>query len=537
MDESLYRQRRTVRMDNVAFLRMWRMLRQISQRGRAWSRRIAALVPPRGRRALRWLRAQLDFSIRSLWIMIAFVALLVVVNGVFFSLSVQALSVRQTKVQHSQNVLTDLVGMLSTLDEAETGQRGYLLTGNASYLAPYITAQSRVEPDLTALQKLVRDDPSEDQRAVMLAPLITIRLNEMRQTVQLRQAGQASAAMQIVNTNVGEQTMEQIRQIVGAMETDENTIINQRSAAAAHDLTTVIVTFVLGTLALLVLLLLLGLAAQQMMRQRERLAAERLTQWEGESVARQKAEEAVQLRDDFLSVASHELKTPITAISATAQLLGRRLLRGEDPDPRVRELLDVQTRQTKRLLLLIEGMLDATRIERGQFTLQRAPVELAGLIRPIVAELELMSLKHTIQFNAPAEPIMIDGDAPRLEQVWYNLLQNALKYSPDGGLVTITLARERKRAVITITDQGIGIPADALPRLFDPYFRAANTKNRRINGMGVGLHVTKAIITQHGGTITVKSTEGVGSIFTVRLPLPVPQKTGRRIAIRQTARE
>ncbi len=497
---------------------MWRMY----QRGRALGRQGS-------RRAIGWLREQMAFSTRSLWLMVGAVALLVVVNGTVFSLSVQALTARQDKVQHSQRVLTDLESMLSTLDEAETGQRGYLLTGDPTYLAPYTGAQQQVTPDLKALQNLVRDDPSQYQRAAMLVPLITSKINEMRQTVQLRQAGQTSAAMQIVNTNDGEQMMVQIRQIVGAMEADENALISRRSALAASNLTTVTVTFVLGTLALLLVLLLLALAMQQMMRQRERLAAERLALLEVESAARQRAEEAVQLRDDFLSVASHELRTPITAISGTTQLLERRLLRGDAPDPRVGELLEVQSRQTKRLLLLIEGMLDATRIERGQFTLQRAPVELTGLIRPIAAELELTSLKHTVQFSAPAQPITIVGDAQRLEQVWYNLLQNAIKYSPAGGLVTITLARERKRALITITDQGIGIPAAAVPRLFDPYFRAANTEGRRISGLGVGLHVAKAIITQHGGTITVTSVEGAGSTFAVALPLPVRKKMGRRI--------
>src|SRR6185437_2953572 len=351
------------------------MIQQFRRRWRIGRRQLTAQVARRSDQLSHWLREQMDFNIRSLWIMTSIVAVLVVLNGVIFSMSAHAIQARAQRVQHAQAVLTDLESLLSTIDEAETGQRGYLLTGDSLYLKPYTSAQDNISQDLADLQQQVRDDPTQQQRINALVPLIAAKMSELSQTVQLRQNGQTDAAMQILRTNNGEQVMTQIRQIIGTMETDAQQTLNERAATADHDLGTVTVTFVLGTLALLLVLLLLALASQEMMRQRDHVAADRLYLLEIEQAAREKAEEAVRLRDEFLSIASHELKTPITAISTTSQMLERNLLRVEAPDPRLKQMLDVQTRQTKRLLLLIDGMLDATRIERGHLTLNCAPVE------------------------------------------------------------------------------------------------------------------------------------------------------------------
>jgi signal transduction histidine kinase len=114
---------------------------------------------------------------------------------------------------------------------------------------------------------------------------------------------------------------------------------------------------------------------------------------------------------------------------------------------------------------------------------------------------------------------MIDGDAMRLEQVLHNLLQNAIKYSPAGWLVNIVVEQREQTACIAVTDQGIGIPQHALPRLFERFYRAAQGDTGGIGGLGIGLYVVKEIVMLHGGTITVTSTEGVGSTFTICLPL------------------
>ena len=129
--------------------------------------------------------------------------------------------------------------------------------------------------------------------------------------------------------------------------------------------------------------------------------------------------------------------------------------------------------------------------------------------------------KHSIDWNAPSEALFVEGDELRLEQVVQNLLQNALKYSPLGGAVTLQVLRQGDMACLTVADQGIGIPEAALSQLFQRFYRADNADAQYISGMGIGLYVVKEIVELHGGTVAVESTEGSGSTFTVCLPLNV----------------
>ncbi len=477
-------------------------------------RRTARLSAQWSRGVSAWGRDQFAFSRRSLWAMISIVAVIVIVNGIIFLNSVQGLNAREQAVQHSQRVQNALQGLLTTLDDAETGQRGYLLTGDASYLAPYNSAQTTITQDLTLLKTLLRDSKTQEDLLTQLNGTANQKMAELQQTVHLQQSGDSAGALQMVRSNTGQQLMEQIRQTITTMEGNEHQTFLARTAAAQQSLEGVTVTFVIGTLALLGMLGLISMLIQQMMQQREDVLAR-------ESAARHHAEGAVQLRDDFLSIASHELKTPVTAISTSAQLMERQLQRMPVHNDRLTQLVDVQMRQTKRLKLLIEGMLDVSRIETGHFAVNRAPFDVVGQIRPIVAELAVSDAEHTLTFDAPPK-LAISADEARLEQVWYNLLQNAIKYSPEGGAVQVRVTTtDDDEVAIAISDEGIGIPAGAMAHLFEPYYRAPNTDtpDHKIKGMGVGLYVSRQIVTAHGGTITVASTEGVGTTFTIALPL------------------
>jgi len=123
-----------------------------------------------------------------------------------------------------------------------------------------------------------------------------------------------------------------------------------------------------------------------------------------------------------------------------------------------------------------------------------------------------------MEVTTPGDPIVVDGDAERLEQVLHNLLSNALKYSPQGGTVRVVVTQTATEASVAVTDEGIGIPADAQARLFAPFYRAANVSGQA-SGFGLGLHIVREIVERHGGRIAVDSTEGVGSTFRVVLPL------------------
>jgi len=237
-----------------------------------------------------------------------------------------------------------------------------------------------------------------------------------------------------------------------------------------------------------------------------------------EQQARAEAEAALRLRDQFLSIAAHELRTPITVLLGSVQAVQRRGSREQTLDARYQRSLHVIEQQASRLADLITDLLDISRIQAGQFVLRRAPFDLTTLVQTVVAETQPTLERHTLLLQHPPEELMLNGDALRLEQVLRNLLDNAIKYSPEGGTITIRLGQQGTNVVASVSDEGIGIPQLAREQLFQRFFRAGNARAEQIMGLGLGLYVVHEIVTHHGGTVEVQSSEGIGSTFTICLP-------------------
>jgi PAS domain S-box-containing protein len=235
--------------------------------------------------------------------------------------------------------------------------------------------------------------------------------------------------------------------------------------------------------------------------------------------ARAEAEAAVRLRDQFLSIAAHELNTPLTSLIGNAQLMQRRAQRDGSLPEREQRNLRVINDQAQRLNRMVLALLDIARLETGQLSIERAPLDIGNLTRRVVDEIRPAIDGRKIELVAPFIPLVVDGDELRLEQVLQNLIQNALKYSPEHQPIAIRVERHERRACVAISDRGIGIPEESLPALFQRFYRASNVEDRYISGMGVGLYVVKEIVELHSGEITVESIEGQGSTFTVCLPL------------------
>ncbi len=228
----------------------------------------------------------------------------------------------------------------------------------------------------------------------------------------------------------------------------------------------------------------------------------------------QAAHLAAQAREDFMHVASHELRGPVANFRLAVQLLERELSRGERG--RVEERLRVLSRQADRLGRLSGALLDVTRITAGRLSLLRQEVDLAALARDVVArhadEAEAAGTRVAIEADGPV-PCQADPD--RVDQVVANLLSNALKYG-RGAPVTIRVHPEEGYAVLAVTDRGIGIPAEQQARIFGRFERAVPPRN--YGGLGLGLWIVRSLVEAHGGRIAVESTPGQGSTFTVKLP-------------------
>lgn len=236
-------------------------------------------------------------------------------------------------------------------------------------------------------------------------------------------------------------------------------------------------------------------------------------------LARKRAEEALVLRDQFLSLASHELRTPLTSLLGYIELLQRRVSKENTLSSRDQRTIQIIADQTRRLNRMIISLLDISRIKMGQLAIEQEPIDMGALVRRVVGEVREMLVDREVEVVSPLHPLIIQGDELRLEQVFQNLIQNALKYSPKHVPVVVTVRQDDAHVFVAVLDRGIGIPQAALPQLFDQFYRAGNVDQTNISGLGIGLYVVKSIVELHGGTVTVESAEGVGSTFTVSFPL------------------
>ncbi|MFN8636786.1 MAG: ATP-binding protein [Chloroflexota bacterium] len=234
------------------------------------------------------------------------------------------------------------------------------------------------------------------------------------------------------------------------------------------------------------------------------------------------AQAAIRSRDEFLSIASHELRTPVTGIKGYAQFLLRAQERNRLESARLGRALRAIDEATDRLTTLTQDLLDVSRIRLGQLPLRIQELDLAELVRRVgyrfsdqlPPEVELI-----LDLRSPVPSLQ--GDADRLEQVISNLLENAIKYSPEGGMVRVEMERASDEIVLQVHDQGIGLPAGSAEAIFRPFGRAQNAAQRNLPGMGLGLYICRNIVERHGGRVTASSPgEGLGT--TIRISLPCP---------------
>jgi PAS domain S-box-containing protein len=236
--------------------------------------------------------------------------------------------------------------------------------------------------------------------------------------------------------------------------------------------------------------------------------------------------EAEELKQTLLSVISHELKTPVSIIKGYAGTLAR-----EDANwdkQTLAEGLGVIEEEADRLDRLINNLLEASRLQAGGLKLNLSYLNLADMASALVEKLQTTTEKHTFEVHFPEDFPLIRGDYERMRQVLTNLLGNAIKYSPDGGLITVggVVDSEQNKVCLYVSDKGIGIPPAEQERIFDRFHRVDNRLARQTPGTGLGLYLVKAVVEAHGGKIWVESTPGQGSTFWVELPLGDETKQG-----------
>jgi signal transduction histidine kinase len=222
-------------------------------------------------------------------------------------------------------------------------------------------------------------------------------------------------------------------------------------------------------------------------------------------------------KDEFLAVLGHELRTPLAAIRTASAVLDSI---GE-PSPKAARQRAIIQRQAQNLAHMIEDLLDIARITAGKIALRRTRVDLNDIAEQVrqTHEAAAAARRHRLKVSRAPYPVMVEGDPVRLEQIFGNLVQNAIKYTPEGGQISVWVGREFGRAAVRVTDTGLGIPPELLPRIFEPFVQVSSSLRYSQGGLGLGLPLVRRLVELHGGEIQSASDgPGRGSVFTVTLP-------------------
>jgi PAS domain S-box-containing protein len=238
--------------------------------------------------------------------------------------------------------------------------------------------------------------------------------------------------------------------------------------------------------------------------------------------------DAENLKDEFVGIVAHELRTPLAALKGFADMLLMQTARGRGPALAEwqREALEEIDLATSRLVKLTEELLDVTRLQAGRLLLQRIPTNVVPFVQRVATLLQRTTTRHRLEVRTTRPQLLADIDPGRIEQVLTNLIGNAIKYSPQGGPVTITLREETatRTVEISVQDKGIGIPQHQHAQIFGRFIRADNAQAWGISGTGLGLYICRELVVRHGGRLWFESEEGIGSTFSLTLPMIFDQE-------------
>ena len=476
-------------------------------------------------------------------------------------------------VGHAQDVRADIQETLIFLLDAETGMRGYLLTGQDVFLRRYENAAQALPKDVAKLERLVQAQPTQIARMRRTASLVQERLRTLAALRPSPTLGGTAAGRQDPLILQGAGIMDAVRREVDGMLAEENRLLaeRERQNEDAHRgiLIAIGLSLLVGLSSGIMASILFAGAVGGRVRRLEENAGQLarglpLSPWSsgndeighlaealGRSsvlladreremrramdlaeTAREEADRANQAKTDFLSRVSHELRTPLNAILGFAQILEMDSLTAEHRD-NVEQIL----KGGRHLLTLIDEVLEISRIEAGRLALSMEPVRIGEAVRDALDLITPIAAQRRVRLNgaeAGACDRHIQADRQRLKQALLNLLSNAVKYNRDGGEVTLSCEETLEhRMRIRVIDTGPGIPPDKMKRLFSPFDRLG-VEHTGVEGSGLGLALSKHLVEAMGGTLGVESVVGGGSTFWMELALtdgPVERVRQARIPV------
>ena len=455
-------------------------------------------------------------------------ALVVLVIGIATIEVIARFRESRRSVEHTRQVLAAAQDARTALVDIETGQRGYLIAGEPTYLAPYYAGLQALREDTLLLRRLTRDNAAQQQRLDVLSPLIREHVALLDSSVTSQRDGRALVAWSIVRRGRSKILMDSARTMLRTINREERALLDVRLAAEERHARLVLLVVIGGTIAAVIFgaftnAMLAKYAAKQAIDaaaleeqnasiEQQRAAAE---------AAREAAQAASRAKSEFLSAMSHELRTPLNAIAGHVQLLEMGIHGPVTPE-QVATLARVDRAQ-RHLLGLINDILNLARIERGKLEFEIRALPLGDLIADVVPMIgpQLDGKGLALEVRLPEEPVPVLADPDRARQILLNLLANAVKFTDAGGRIvvdSVDVAGVPAMVQVRVRDTGRGIPSDQLERIFDPFVQVDRFQARPGEGVGLGLAISRELARGMGGTLWAESAVGVGSTFVLALP-------------------
>jgi signal transduction histidine kinase len=472
---------------------------------------------------------------------------LALVFAVLF-LAITGLRHRSLEARHSQQVIATANQLQTLVIDLETGVRGFAITRNPHYLAPWREARRRYPASTRRLVQVTTDNPMQHGRAIEIKRAIEQYINDSVLVIEFLRRNPTFAPT-VATAPSEQQQVESIRRRFDTFLGAERTLGEQRDERASGIARGALIVGGIGLGAALLLILAGAWYVNRAVARPVREAAQaaesiaggdfsgRLdTKGPGEvgqlersfnsmaaSLERTLADleernrtlvESEQTKSELVSNVSHELRTPLASVLGFSSLM----LDRELPPEEMRRYLEVIRTEARRLAELLNDLLDIQRIEQGTIELRLDEVDLNELLSAQVTLYSAQSADHELHLDDSDDALVVYGDRDRLAQVIGNLLSNAIKYSPEGGAVDVSASLVGDEAWIWVRDEGLGIPTDHQQRIFTKFFRGDVGRERGISGTGLGLVLARQIVEAHGGEIGFESIEDEGSTFWLQLP-------------------
>ena len=412
------------------------------------------------------------------------------------------------KVKYTHEVLKNLTNVLALLTDAESSWRGYILLGDKQELKRYNSALKNINLNIVWLRQLIAENHIQQQQLAILSSLIAQKVALFKQSTDLYQSGKLAVSAQAPLASQSKRNRDEIRKVIAQMQSEEGQLLKMWvEESAANFRYRMLIEFFDTFLTFAILFGMYALLYRQMVKRQQAEINQR-------NLAQEK--ELSELKIRFFSMVSHEFRTPLTIILGSAQLLAESSQQWTE-EKKLKNLHRIQS-SAKLMTQLLTDILTLTRAEAGKLECKPEIVDLESFCLNLVEDIQFGSeTQHSIKFLSIGQCTHAKLDEKLLYSILSNLLSNALKYSPQGSNIDFILNCSAEAVIFEIKDEGIGIPKESQQELYEPFHRCKNVGD--IVGTGLGLSVVKKCLDLHRGQISVESEVGIGTTFTVKIPL------------------